>query len=157
MMARLQKDAAELAALPTLDPQQQQPPLQPPPQPPPPAEGAEGADAVPPGVARQLSAMQHALEQQEQEARRMEEQLVRLRGGRRDEAEPLGASWRQGGEEGRQSLDSERERQEKELARVRFEREMLEEKARPARLPWPCPSCPRPQPPSHLGCTIPPP
>ena len=86
MMARLQRDARELAALPPLPPQ----PLQP--QPPQWLEGAEGAagaagDAVPPEVARQLSAMQRALVAQEGEAARLHEQLQSIRGGGRGPSE----------------------------------------------------------------------
>ena len=80
MMARLQRDAQELAALPPLPSQPPQPPQWP--------EGTEGAagaagDAVPPEVARQLSAMQRALVAQEGEAARLHEQLQSIRGGGR--------------------------------------------------------------------------
>lgn len=88
MMARLQRDAQELAALPPLPSQ--------PPQPPPPSqwlEGAEraggaGGDAVPPEVARQLSAMQRALVAREEEAARLHEQLQSIRGGARGPLPP---------------------------------------------------------------------
>ena len=107
------------------------------------AEGAVGAagDAVPAEVALQLSAMQRALVAREQEAARLQEQLHSIRAGAA--AAPLlppppgERAWAEGTEAslGRRPSQTEfeqaRERHERELAKMRFEREMLEEKVRP--------------------------
>eukprot|EP00964_Phaeocystis_antarctica_P160354 scaffold131898_cov36-Phaeocystis_antarctica.AAC.1 len=126
-MARLQRDARELAALPPLpsQPPPPQPPPPPPPQPPQPpqwpegAEGARGAagEAVPPEVARQLSAMQRALVAQEGEAARLHEQLQSIRGGGRGPPEGPEPSLSRRPSKGAGDFEQVRERHERELAK----------------------------------------